>query len=255
MVSRWLDESLIGRARRGGLVEIRVHDLRSGSSDPRRSVDDSPYGGGAGMVLRPEPVFSVVEREQPPRPLLLLAPSGKRFDQVTATSMAAMGGFSLLCGRYEGVDQRVSDHLCDGELSLGDFVLAGGEVAALAVIEAVTRLIPGVMGNETSAEEESFSAGLLEYPHYTRPAVFRGWEVPGVLVSGDHALVARWRFAQSLARTAQLRPDIIEARGGLSERERLLLAEFGLEPLTLQVRTPGPFDAVSSRSDTPNEPD
>jgi len=255
MVSRWLDESLIGRARRAGLVELRVHDLRSGTSDPRRSVDDSPYGGGAGMVLRPEPLFRVVEREAPPRPLLLLAPSGRRFDQKTAASMAGLGGFSLLCGRYEGVDQRVSDHLCDGELSLGDFVLAGGEVAALAVIEAVTRLVPGVMGNETSAHEESFSAGLLEYPQYTRPAVFRGWEVPGVLASGDHALVARWRLAQSLARTAKLRPDIIQARGGLSEQERLLLAEFGLEPLTLPDWTPGPSDAVSSRSDTPNEPD
>ena len=255
MVTRWLDESLIGRARREGLVDIRVHDLRSGAPDPRRSVDDSPYGGGAGMVIRPEPVFNVVEREEPPRPLLLLAPSGRRFDQETATTMAAWEGFSLLCGRYEGVDQRVSDHLCDGELSVGDFVLAGGEVAALAVIEAVTRLVPGVMGNENSAQEESFSAGLLEYPQYTRPAVLRGWDVPAVLLSGDHGLVARWRLAQSLARTARLRPDIIAARGGLSEREILLLAEFGLEPLTLSVRTPGPFDAVSTRSDTPNEPD
>lgn len=232
LVRSWAEESLLGKATKSGLVDIRVHDLRSGASDPRRSVDDSPYGGGAGMVLRPEPVFAVVERESPPRPLLLLAPSGRRFEQSMAASLAVSGGFSLLCGRYEGVDQRVSDHLCDGELSLGDFVLSGGEVAALAVIEAVTRLVPGVMGNLASAEEESFSTGLLEYPHYTRPANFRGWEVPSALTSGDHALVGRWRLAQALARTVALRPDIIEARGGLSDQEQRLLAEFSSETLT-----------------------
>lgn len=217
----------MGRAARAGLLDLRVHDLRSGTTDPHRSVDDAPFGGGAGMVLAPEPIFTVVEREDPPRPLLLMGPGGRRFDQAMAEQLASGDGFSLLCGRYEGVDHRVREHLVDGEISLGDFVLAGGEVAALAVLEAVTRLVPGVMGNDESSVEESFSGGLLEYPKYTRPAEFRGWEVPSVLRSGDHGSVGRWRRAQSLARTLRERPDLIERRGGLSEEERGLLAEFG----------------------------
>lgn len=223
----WTEASLIGRAGRAGLLDLRVHDLRSGTTDPHRSVDDAPFGGGAGMVLAPEPIFTVVEREEPPRPLLLLGPGGRRFDQEWALELASGGGFSLLCGRYEGVDHRVKEHLVDGELSIGDFVLAGGEIAALAVLEAVTRLVPGVMGNEESALEESFSGGLLEYPQYTRPADFRGWEVPEILRSGDHGRVGRWRRAQSLARTLAERPDLVDARGGLTEEEKALLAEFG----------------------------
>ena len=147
-----------------------------------------------------------------------------------AVEFAALGRFSLLCGRYEGVDQRIADHLVDGEVSVGDFVLAGGELAALSIVEAVSRLVPGVLGNDESSGEESFTAGLLEYPQYTRPASFRGWEVPEVLRSGDHAKVARWRLAQSLRRTAERRPDLIEARGGFSEAEAHLMREFGLEP-------------------------
>ena len=232
LVRPWTEASLLGKAVREGLLDLRVHDLRSGTTDPHRSVDDSPFGGGAGMVLRPEPLFAVVEREQPPRPLLLLGPGGRRFDQARAEELAASGGFSLLCGRYEGVDQRVADHLVDGEISVGDFVLAGGEVAALAIVEAVGRLVPGVMGNDESAGDESFSAGLLEYPQYTRPADFRGWPVPDVLLSGDHGRVARWRRAQAIARTVARRPDLIEARGGLTESEQGLLAEFGTEGLT-----------------------
>jgi tRNA (guanine37-N1)-methyltransferase len=228
----WTRASLIGRAGQAGLLDLRVHDLRSGTTDPRRSVDDSPFGGGAGMVLAAEPLFRVVETVEPPRPLLLLGPGGRRFDQAWAEELAAGTGFSLLCGRYEGVDQRVADHLVDGELSVGDFVLAGGEVAALAVVEAVARLVPGVMGNDHSAQEESFSDGLLEYPQYTRPAVFRGWEIPGVLRSGDHSRVARWRRAQAIARTLSRRPDLIAARGGLSHEEKGLLAEFGLDALS-----------------------
>lgn len=228
MVDAFLRESLIGKARASGVLEIRVHDLRSAATDPHRSVDDAPFGGGAGMVLRPEPLFGAVEAADPPRPLLLLGPGGRRFDQSVAREMAASGpAFSLLCGRYEGVDARVTDHLVDGELSLGDFVLAGGEVAALAVIEAVARLLPGVMGNEASAGEESFQDGLLEYPHYTRPARFRGWDVPEVLRSGDHGRILRWRRAQALLRTLRARPDLIEARGGLREDEVRLLAEHG----------------------------
>ncbi|HET9075547.1 MAG TPA: tRNA (guanosine(37)-N1)-methyltransferase TrmD [Acidimicrobiales bacterium] len=230
LVAPWTRASLIGRAGREGLLDIRVHDLRSGTTDPHRSVDDAPFGGGAGMVLMPEPVFNVVEAAAPPRPLLLLGPGGRRFDQAWAGELAASDGFSLLCGRYEGVDQRVADHLVDGELSIGDFVLAGGEVAALVVVEAVARLVPGVMGNAASAGDESFSAGLLEYPQYTRPATFRGWDVPEVLRSGDHGRVERWRRAQALARTIGRRPDLVAGRGGLAETDRRLLAEFGLDP-------------------------
>jgi tRNA (guanine37-N1)-methyltransferase len=225
LVSGWLDASLIGRARRAEVVDLRVHDLRSGAADPHRSVDDTTFGGGAGMVLAPGPVFGAVEAVNPPRPLFLLDPGGQTFDQAMAQELSAREGFSLLSGRYEGVDQRVTDHLVDGELSIGDFVLAGGEVAALAIIEAVVRLVPGVMGNEASTEEESFTGGLLEYPQYTRPADFRGWVVPAVLRSGDHGKIARWRRAQSLARTRVRRPDLLAARGGLTDEERELLAE------------------------------
>jgi tRNA (guanine37-N1)-methyltransferase len=232
LVAPWTTASLIGKAVRARLLDLRTHDLRAGTSDPHRSVDDSPFGGGAGMVLAAEPVFAAVEAVDPPRPLLLLGPGGRRFDQAWAAELAAGGGFSLLCGRYEGVDERVADHLVDGELSIGDFVLAGGEAAAIAVIEAVSRLVPGVMGNDHSVLDESFGDGLLEYPQYTRPAEFRGWLVPDVLRSGDHGRVSRWRRAQSLARTQARRPDLMAARGGLTEQERALMAEFGLDALS-----------------------
>ena len=175
-----------------------------------RTVDDSPFGGGAGMLLRPEPIFASVEAADPPRPLFLLGPGGRRFDQQLAGELAAGAGFSLLCGRYEGVDHRVREHLVDDELSVGDVVLAGGEVAACLVVEAVTRLLDGAMGNAESPVTESFgAAGLLEEPHFTRPADFRGWQVPEVLRSGDHGLIARWRLAQALHRTraGAARPD------------------------------------------------
>jgi tRNA (guanine37-N1)-methyltransferase len=228
MVDGFADQSLLGKARAGGLLDVRVHDLRAATTDPHRSVDDTPFGGGAGMVLMPEPLFAAVETVDPPRPLFLLGPGGRRLDQRLAAELAAGPGFSLLCGRYEGVDERVRTHLVDGELSVGDYVLAGGEVAAMVVLEAVGRLVPGVMGNEASAAEESFADGLLEHPQYTRPASFRGWEVPEVLRSGDHGKVARWRRAQALARTLADRPDLIEARGGLTAEDRALLAEHGL---------------------------
>jgi len=162
-----------------------------------------------------------------PRPLLLLTPSGRRFDQGVAAELAGSEGFSLLCGRYEGVDQRVADHLVDGALSIGDYVLAGGELAALVVVEAVARLLPGILGNEASAGDESFADGLLEYPQYTRPARFREWEVPEVLRSGDHGRVDRWRRAQSLAATLRHRPDLVRDRGGLSPEEVAMVAELG----------------------------
>jgi tRNA (guanine37-N1)-methyltransferase len=226
-----LEASLLGRAGELGLVEVRLHDPREWATDRHRSVDDTPFGGGAGMVMVPEPVFAAVESVEPVRPLFLLTPGGERFDQDRARALAAGPGFSLLCGRYEGVDQRVADHLCDGELSVGDYVLAGGEAAALVVIEAVVRLVPGVMGNEASSGEESFGekesfgdGDLLEYPQYTRPADFRGWAVPEVLRSGDHGRIARWRRAQSLRRTRRRRPDLLPRE--LTTEERALLEEF-----------------------------
>jgi tRNA (guanine37-N1)-methyltransferase len=227
LLEEFLSASLVGRAQSGGLLDLRIHDLRSAATDPHRSVDDAPFGGGAGMVLAPEPIFGAVETVDPPRPLFLLSPGGRRLEQDLCRQLAASGGFSLLCGRYEGVDQRVADHLVDDELSIGDYVLGGGEAAALVVVESVVRLVPGVMGNEESALEESFTEGLLEYPQYTRPAEFRGWAVPEVLRSGDHTAVARWRRAEALARTLERRPDLIDARGGLSEDEVRLLAEHG----------------------------
>jgi len=226
VVEAYGDASIIGRARRQDLLQLVVHDLREVTEDVHRSVDDSPFGGGAGMVLAPGPVFAAVEHFAPPRPLLLCSPGGRRFDQAMAEELA-QAPFSLLCGRYEGVDQRVVDHLVDGEVSIGDYVLAGGELAALVIVEAVARLVPGVLGNADSALEDSFSHGLLEHPHYTRPADFRGWEVPEVLRSGDHARIERWRHAESLKRTIISRPDLIEARGGLTDAEVQLLSQHG----------------------------
>jgi tRNA (guanine37-N1)-methyltransferase len=226
-VDGFCSESLLGKARASGLVELRLHDPREHTTDVHRTVDDAPFGGGPGMLMRAEPIFDSVEAADPPRPLLLLGPGGRRFDQDWARELAAGDGFSLLCGRYEGVDHRIREHLVDGELSVGDVVLNGGEVAACLVIEAVTRLLPGAMGNTESPEAESFGVhGLLEEPHYTRPAVYRGWEVPQVLRSGDHARIGRWRLAQALHRTIAARPDLIEARGGLTDDERSLLEEF-----------------------------
>jgi tRNA (guanine37-N1)-methyltransferase len=232
LIDAFCAESLLGRARGVGLLDLRVHDLREHTTDVHRTVDDSPFGGGAGMVIRPEPVFASVEAAQPPRPLFLLSPGGRHFDQAMAQELASLGdssdaGYSLLCGRYEGVDHRVREHLVDGELSIGDVVLSGGEVAACLVIEAVTRLLPGAMGNEVSPITESFgSHGLLEEPQFTRPAEFRGWPVPEVLRSGDHARIERWRRAQALHRTVRQRPDLIEARGGLTDLDHRLLEEF-----------------------------
>ena len=227
MVEAYAGESILGRAGVAGHLDVRAHDLRLATEDIHRTIDDSPFGGGAGMVMMPEPVFAAVEAVDPPRPLILLGPGGRRFDQSVAAELAALNGFSLLCGRYEGVDERIRTGLCDDEVSLGDFVLAGGELAALAIMEAVARLRPGVLGNEASPDDESFADGLLEYPHYTRPADFRGMEVPEVLRSGDHGRVARWRRAGALVRTLALRPDLIERRGGLTDADQALLEEFG----------------------------
>ena len=227
LIDAFCAETMLGKARTSGLLDLRLHDPRENTSDVHRTVDDAPFGGGAGMVMKPEPLFAAVEAAQPPRPLFLLGPGGRRFDQSVAHELAAGPGFSMISGRYEGVDHRVREHLVDGELSVGDVVLNGGEVAGCLVIEAVVRLLPGAMGNEQSPLNESFgNAGLLEEPHFTRPADFRGWEVPDVLRGGDHARIARWRHAQALHRTLRDRPDLIAARGGLDETDQRLLEEF-----------------------------
>ena len=227
MVTGYTNQSILGRSIESGILEVSVHDLRLATSDKHRTIDDPPFGGGAGMVLMPEPVFKAVEEVNPQRPLILLGPSGRKFDQRLANELSDLEGFSLLCGRYEGVDERIRTDLCDDEISIGDFVLAGGELAALTVIETVARLQPGVLGNESSTREESFSDGLLEYPQFTRPSNFRDLEVPEILLSGDHGKRERWRKAASLAKTLSLRPDLIETRGGLSEEDKKLLEEYG----------------------------
>jgi len=230
LITGYTSQSILGRATTAGLLDVRPHDIRDATTDVHRTVDDSPFGGGAGMVMKPEPIVASVRAADAPRPLFYLAPTGRRLDQAFAAELADLDGFSLLCGRYEGVDERVRDEVIDGEISIGDYVLAGGELAALVVIEAVARLLPGVLGNSASAQDESFSAGLLEYPQYTRPADFEGLEVPAVLRSGDHGAVEKWRLAHSLARTLRHRPDLIEARGGISNDERKLMLRFELDP-------------------------
>ncbi len=226
-VDNYAATSVLGRASERGVWELHLHDLRDATDDVHRSVDDAPFGGGAGMVLRAEPILRTLD-EHPDiaRPLIALTPSGRPFTHAVARELARLEGFSLLCGRYEGIDQRALDLAVDDEISLGDFVLAGGELAALCVIESVVRLLPGALGNDDSPVDESFSDGLLEYPHYTQPAEVRGVMVPEVLRSGDHARIARWRRAQALRRTIARRPDLIAARGGLSAEDDAILAEF-----------------------------
>ena len=223
LINSFVNESLIGKAQESGTLEISALDIREGASGVHKAVDDTPFGGGPGMVLKPDPIFNVVENKNPPRPLYLLSPAGEPFSHSKAKELSKLDGFSLLCGRYEGVDQRVRDHLIDGEISLGDFVLAGGEIAALAVVETVTRLIPGVMGNIESAASESFTQGLLEYPQYTRPWDFEGLTPPDILRSGNHEEIELWRKAKALEITLSNRPDLIEKRGGLTDQEQSLL--------------------------------
>lgn len=208
------EHGVVAKAREAGRVGITVHDLRNWTRDRHRTVDDRPFGGGEGMVLKPEPVFEAVESIWPERGpgqrVILLSAQGRRFDQRTARELAGLEQILLLCGRYEGVDERVAEHLADDELSIGDYVLSGGELAAAVVVDAVARLLPGVLGNEASAVEESFGAeGLLDCPHWTRPAEFRGWPVPEVLLGGNHAEIRKWRRQAALAKTRRLRPDLL----------------------------------------------
>ncbi len=220
-------ESIVGRAAAKGLLDICLHDFREHAHDRHHTVDDSPYGGGPGMVLKPEPLFEAVESAlgaPPSCPVILLTPQGKPFNQAAAARLAAEPVLALLCGHYGGVDERIREHLATEELSIGDYVLTGGELAAMVVVDAVTRLIPGVLGAEESAAEDSYATGILQHPLYTRPPDFRGWPVPDVLLSGNHQVVAAWRRRQALLRTRQRRPDLLES-APLTDEERRWLEE------------------------------
>jgi tRNA (guanine37-N1)-methyltransferase len=226
-LSNYVTTSVLGRAHERGVFELHLHDFRDATTDVHRSVDDTPFGGGAGMVLRAEPILATVEATPDlARPVIALTPSGRIFTHDVAVELSELAGFTLLSGRYEGFDQRAIDLVADDEISLGDFVLAGGELAALCVIESVVRLLPGGLGNDESSLFESFSDGLLEYPQYTKPADVRGHVVPKILLSGNHARITRWRRAQALRLTLIRRPDLIARRGGLSEQDVAILDEF-----------------------------
>ncbi len=205
-----LDESIIQRARTAGILELQVHNLRDYTHDRHKTVDDKPFGGGPGMLLKPEPIFEAVEHLAGDQTrVILLAPTGRKFNQTIARELTQHAHLLMICGSYEGVDERVRESLADDELSVGDFVLTNGALPAMLIIDSVTRLLPGVLGDDGSAHEESFSGGLLEYPQYTRPSEFRGMKVPEVLLSGNHAEIQKWRQEQSRLRTAQRRPDLL----------------------------------------------
>jgi tRNA (guanine37-N1)-methyltransferase len=228
MFPHYLDESILKRAQESGLLEVRLHNIRDWATDKHKMTDDEPYGGGGGMVMKPEPIFNAIEDilgSPPSCPVILLTPQGRPFSQDLAMELAQEAHLGLLCGRYEGVDERVRQHLISDEISLGDFVLTGGELPALVLIDAVARLIPGVLGDPEAAQNDSHASGLLEHPHYTRPQTFRDWEVPEILRSGDHGKIAKWRRLQALKRTAERRPDLLN-KLELTEEERAFLEEI-----------------------------
>jgi tRNA (guanine37-N1)-methyltransferase len=229
LVNAPLAEGVVGRAIDRGLIEVRVHDLRDFTTDRHRVVDDVPFGGGPGMVLKPEPLFGAVEhlrREHgSPDAVILTSPDGARFTQRDAARLSRLGHVVVLCGRYEGVDDRVRRHLATEELSIGDYVVSGGELPALVIVDAIARLVRGVVGDEESVARDTFSRGLLDFPQYTRPAEFKGWHVPAVLLSGHHAEIARWRRREALARTLDRRPDLLTT-AALDEDDRALLSEL-----------------------------
>jgi tRNA (guanine37-N1)-methyltransferase len=228
MVEAGLMHGVIGRARQAGVLDVAVHNLRDFTSDRHRVVDDVPFGGGPGMVLKPEPMFAAVEaisgRRGVPNTVLLMSPAGTPFTQAEARRLAALPHVVVLCGRYEGVDERVREHLATEEMSIGDYVLSGGELPALVVVDAVGRLVPGVVGDTQSVEADSFTRGLLDYPHYTRPAEYRGHRVPDVLVSGHHGEIAKWRRQEAVRRTRDRRPDLL-ASAPLTDDERKFLEQ------------------------------
>ena len=219
-------ESMLKRAQECGLLSIALHNIRDATSDKHHVVDDYPYGGGVGMVMKPEPIFTAVEAVYQGGPIILLSPQGRLFSQQIARTLAQESRVTLLCGHYEGVDERVCRHLATDELSIGDYVLTGGELAAMVVVDAVSRLIPGVLGADASIQEESHSENLLEYPQYTRPPEFRGWRVPDILLSGHHAQIARWRRKESLRRTRERRPDLFAKLDVSSKLDQKLLKEL-----------------------------
>ena len=231
----YLDSSILQRARERELIQVRVHNIRDYTHDKHHTTDDIPYGGGGGMVMKAEPVFEAVESILGPRlpksqglrksdetPIILLTPQGRVFNQRIAQELSAHEQIALICGRYEGVDERIREHLATDEISIGDYVLTGGELPALILIDAIARHIPEVLGDPDGATDDSHASGLLEYPHYTRPPEFRGWTVPGILLSGDHAKINQWRREQSLKRTLERRPDLL-AKAELSEGDKKLL--------------------------------
>jgi len=228
----YLQSSILQKAAERGLIDVHLHNLREWTHDRHHVTDDTPYGGGGGMVMKPEPVFEAVESVlgKPPQcPVILLTPQGRVFDQEIATQLAGHEQIALICGRYEGVDERIREHLATDEISIGDYVLTGGELPALLVIDAVSRLLPGVLGDPDGAQDDSHASGLLEYPHYTRPPEFRGWGVPEILLSGDHAKITQWRREQALIRTLERRPDLLET-AGLNEKDREYLKTLRRKP-------------------------
>jgi tRNA (guanine37-N1)-methyltransferase len=228
----YLESSILQRARQRGLIDIRIHNIRDYTHDKHHTTDDTPYGGGGGMVMKPEPIFEAMEsvlgplpasRQLTPVPVILLTPQGRVFTQRVAEELTRYERIALICGRYEGVDERIRDHLVTDEISIGDYVLTGGELPALVIVDALSRLIPGVLGDPDGAQDDSHSMGLLEYPHYTRPPEFRGWSVPDVLLSGDHGKIERWRREQALLRTFNKRPDMLE-KADLSDADKKYLS-------------------------------
>jgi tRNA (guanine37-N1)-methyltransferase len=221
----YLSTSVLGKAVERRLIDVQVHDIRAYTTDKHHVTDDAPYGGGGGMVMKPEPVFTAVEAvlgNPLPCPLILLSPQGRVFNQQVVRELAGYERIALLCGRYEGFDERIREHLVTDQISMGDYVLTGGELPALSIVDAIARLIPGVLGDPDGAEDDSHASGLLEYPHYTRPPEFRGWGVPDVLLSGNHAEINKWRRRQALERTLRLRPDMLE-KTELSDADRKYL--------------------------------
>ena len=227
--STYLNTSILKKAQESGYLEVFTHNIRDYATDKHHTTDDTPYGGGGGMVMKPEPIFAAVEENlgSPPEcPVILLSPQGRLFNQEIAFELSNFNHLALLCGRYESLDDRIRQHLVTDSISIGDYVLTGGELPALVIIDAVTRLLPGVLGDPDAAVDDSHATGLLEYPHYTRPPDFRGWEVPGVLLSGNHGEIARWRRQQSLKRTLKLRPDLL-ATAELSQEDLAFLESLG----------------------------
>ena len=256
MIGASLEDGVVARGIERGLLDVVVHDLRDFTTDRHRSVDDQPYGGGPGMVMKPEPLARAVahirEERGTPDAVILMSPQGRPFTQREAERLSRLSHVVFLCGRYEGIDERVAETVASDELSLGDFVVSGGELPALVIIDAVSRLLPGVVGDEQSVEQDSFSRGLLDYPHYTRPAEFNGQTVPAVLLSGHHAEVQRWRRKEALVRTLDRRPDLLE-QADLDDEERALLREIRREREEAGLTNADPTDRRKTEMPVPSK--